>query len=61
MLVSGTAARRAESVSDGQAARTYTELEFSNYGSKTLGDVKYFDADEARCDCTYTPSKSPKS
>ncbi|BGP58042.1 hypothetical protein JCM8202_001719 [Rhodotorula sphaerocarpa] len=39
-----------------EAARTYTELEFSNYGSKTLGDVKYFDADEARCDCTYTPN-----
>ncbi|POY71556.1 putative Histone-lysine N-methyltransferase [Rhodotorula taiwanensis] len=39
-----------------EAARTFEELEFSTYFSKSLGDVKYYEAEEAQCDCSYNPN-----
>ncbi|GAA5990320.1 hypothetical protein JCM10908_007315 [Rhodotorula pacifica] len=38
-----------------EAARTYTELEFSAYFSKAIGDTPYYDEDASRCECTYSP------
>ncbi|GAA5862063.1 hypothetical protein JCM3774_006157 [Rhodotorula dairenensis] len=42
-------------LAEDEAARTYTELEFSTYFSKAIGDTPYYDEDASRCECTYSP------
>ncbi|BGP51383.1 histone methyltransferase set2 [Rhodotorula kratochvilovae] len=43
-------------VATDEAGRTYVELDESTYTNKTIGDVRYFDADMARCDCVPEPN-----
>lgn len=45
-------------VANEEAGRTFVELEESTYTNKSIGDVKYHDADMARCDCVPDPSAS---
>ncbi|KWU43791.1 hypothetical protein RHOSPDRAFT_9432, partial [Rhodotorula sp. JG-1b] len=42
-------------LAEDEAARTYEELQFSLYFSKSLGDTPYYDEDASRCECTYNP------
>lgn len=42
-------------LAEDEAARTYEELQFSQYFSKSLGDTPYYDEDASRCECTYNP------
>ncbi|TNY24055.1 histone-lysine N-methyltransferase, H3 lysine-36 specific [Rhodotorula diobovata] len=43
-------------VANEEAGRTFVELEESTYTNKSIGDVKYHDADMARCDCVPDPT-----
>ncbi|GAA6055843.1 hypothetical protein JCM3770_004787 [Rhodotorula araucariae] len=42
-------------IATAEAGRTYVELDESTYTNKTIGDVRYYEADMARCDCVPEP------
>ncbi|GAA5891496.1 hypothetical protein JCM8208_007302 [Rhodotorula glutinis] len=39
-------------VASAEAGRTFVELDESTYANKSIGDVKYYEPDMARCDCS---------
>ncbi|GAA5839208.1 hypothetical protein JCM9279_002627 [Rhodotorula babjevae] len=39
-------------VATAEAGRTFVELDVSTYANKSIGDVKYYEPDMARCDCS---------
>lgn len=45
-------------VATAEAGRTFVELDESTYANKTIGDVKYYEPDMARCDCSPDSSAS---